>query len=308
MRSAFTRGSIRGSIYVEGILDVDMMSLLSSTPGIIWNRSGIIRQSIDLSDWVKLLTMQDPMTVVKAGQWIRVRTGVYKGDVGFVKYVETWGAQVLVVPRLKTSTLKMVTSLKRKRTAIRPEPRLFDLAAYSSVFRCQPKLQRDGTYTSHGRVFDHGLLQLTLDLHSLSLNPAGIPGRILELFKLASHPALTGTKFPCPEEWIFEEGEPVIVSSSEKEATIAAVKSSHLEVDLASNEGIEVVSWYNVRKAFSTGDFVCVTSGLSRGMMGWVERISHDTAHLLEYKEKGNISTSSDDTKVSFILIPADIY
>jgi hypothetical protein len=42
--------------------------------------------------------------------------------------------------------------------------------------------------------------------------------------------------------------------------------------------------------------------------MGWVERISDNTAHLLEYKEKGNISTSSDDTMVSFILIPADIY
>jgi hypothetical protein len=42
--------------------------------------------------------------------------------------------------------------------------------------------------------------------------------------------------------------------------------------------------------------------------MGWVERISNDTVHLLEYKEKGNISTSGDDIKVSSILIPADIY
>jgi hypothetical protein len=305
IRSAFTRGSIRGSIYVEGILDVDTISLLNSTPGIIRMQSGIVRKSIDPSDWVKLLTMQDPITVVKAGQWIRVRTGVYKGDLGFVKCVEAWGAQVLVVPRLKTSTLE---TLKRKRTAIRPEPRLFNPATFSSVYRRQPKLQRDGTYSSRGLVFDHGLLQLNLDLHSIFLNSAGIPSRILGLFNLASHPALTGTKFPCPEEWIFEEGERVIVSSSEKGATIAAVKSSHLEVDLVSNEGIEVVSWYNVRKAFSAWDFVCVTSGPSRGMMGWIERILDDTAHLLEYNEKGNISTSSDDTRVSFILIPADIY
>jgi hypothetical protein len=146
IRSAFTRGSIRGSIYVEGILDVDTISLLNSTPGIIRMQSGIVRQSIDSSDWVKLLTMQDSITVVKAGQWIRVRTGVYKGDLGFVKCVEAWGAQVLVVPRLKTSTPETATSLKRKRTAIRPEPRLFDPATFSSVFQRQPKLQRDGTY------------------------------------------------------------------------------------------------------------------------------------------------------------------
>jgi hypothetical protein len=176
------------------------------------------------------------------------------------------------------------------------------------VFQRWPKLQRNGTYTSHRLIFDHGLLQLNLDLHSILLNSAEISSQILGLFNLTSHPALTRTKFPCPEEWIFEEGERVIVSSSEKKAIIAAVKSSHLEVDLALNEGIKVISWYNVCKVFFPGDFICVMSGPSRGTMGWVECISNDTVHLLEYKEKGNISTSGNDIKVSFILIPADIY
>jgi hypothetical protein len=95
-------------------LDVDTISLLNSTPGIIQKQSGIICQSIDPSDWVKLLTMQDSMTVVKAGQWIWVRTGVYKGDIGFEKCIELWGAQILMVPHLQTSTPEMATLLKRK--------------------------------------------------------------------------------------------------------------------------------------------------------------------------------------------------
>jgi hypothetical protein len=307
IRSAFTRGSVRGSIYVEGILDANMISLLNFTPGVIRKQSGVVRQIIDPSDWVKLLTMQDPMTVVKASQWIRVRNGVYKGDVGFVTHVEAWGARVLVVPRLKTPTPQAPASLKRKRTAIKPEPRLFDLATFSSVFQRQAKLHRNGIYTSRGLVFDHGLLRLDLDLHSISPNSTGVPSQILGFFKLSSHPSLTGSKFPRPDEWIFEEGERVTVCSSEKEATIAAVKSTHLEVDLATNEGIEAVSWYNVRKVFSAGAFVSVTSGPLRGTMGWVERIAEDTVYLLEYKEKGNLSTSRDDFKASFILIPADI-
>jgi transcription antitermination factor NusG len=90
--------------------------------------------------------------------------------------------------------------------------------------------------------------------------------------------------------------------------TIAAVKSTHLEVDLTTNEGIEAVSWYNVCKVFSVGSFVSVTSSPLRGMMGWVERIADDNAYLLEYKEKGNLSTSIDDFKVSFIPIRADAY
>ena len=92
IRSAFTRGSFRGSIYVEGVLDTNTTFLLSSTPGIIRKRSGIVRHAINPSDWVKLLTMKDPMTVVEAHQWIRVRKGVYKGELGFVTDVEAWGA------------------------------------------------------------------------------------------------------------------------------------------------------------------------------------------------------------------------
>ena len=305
IRSAFTRGSVRGAIYVEGHLDAEMISLLMLTPGIIRTQSGVVRQLIDPSDWVKLLTMQDPTLAVKEGQWIRVRNGVYKGDLGFVTRVEAWGAQVLVVPRLKTPTPQADTSLKRKRTAIRPEPSLFDLATFSSMFQRQPKLQYDGSYTSRGLVFHHGLLRLNLDLHSMAPVVGGVPSQILGLFKLSSHPVLTGSKFPRPEEWSFEEGERVIVSS-EKEGTVAAVETSHLLVDLATNEGIEAVSWCSVRKVFKPGDFVSVMSGRSRGTRGWVERIANDTVYLLEYKEEGNVSTSFDDTMVSFILIPSD--
>ena len=49
---------------------------------IIQKRSGVVCQLIDPSDWVKLLTMQDPIFEVKAGQWIQVRKEVYKGDLG----------------------------------------------------------------------------------------------------------------------------------------------------------------------------------------------------------------------------------
>jgi hypothetical protein len=308
IRSAFTRGSFRGWVYVEGVLDANTTFLLSSTPGIIRKRSGLVRHTIDPSDWVKLLTMKDPMTVVEARQWIRIRNGAYKGELGFLTHVEAWGVRVLVVPRLKTPTARAATSLKRKRTPVKPEPCLFDPATFSTTFQRELKLLYDGSYTSRGLVFRHGLLELKLGLHSISLNSANIPSRILGLFKLSSHPALVGSSFPPPEEWTFEEGERVFLVSSEKEATIAAVKYTHLEVDLSTNEGTEAVSWYNVRKIFFAGDFVSVASGPLRGTTGWVDRIADDTVYFFEYKEKGNVSTSSDDIKVSFFLISADIY
>ena len=240
---------------MEGNLDGNLISLLESTPGIIRTKSGLVKWTIDSTNWLKLLTMDDPMTAVKAGQWVRVCKGAYKGDLGFVKNVEAWGAIVLVVPRLEMSTPPASTSLKRKRSAIRPEQSLFDAATFSSVFNRQPRLHRNGIYTSRRLCFDHGLLQLNLDLHSITLNIAGIPSRILGLFKLSSHPFLTEAAYPCPEEWIFEEGERVIVcrGNSEKVATIAAVKSTHLEVDLAMNEGVEAVSWYSPKGLLNWG-------------------------------------------------------
>ena len=57
--------------------------------------------------------MHDPTMVVKAGQWIWVCNGPYKGNVGFVMEVETWGVWVLVGPHLKRPTaLQAAASLK----------------------------------------------------------------------------------------------------------------------------------------------------------------------------------------------------
>ena len=83
IRSAFTRGSIRGAIYVEGILDADMISLLNLTPG-IWRQCGVVCQRVDPDNWVKLLTMKNSKLEVEADQWIWVLKESYKGDLGFV--------------------------------------------------------------------------------------------------------------------------------------------------------------------------------------------------------------------------------
>ena len=162
---------------MEAILDTGMISLLNLTPRIIqYQKTGIVREIVDPSYWVKLLTMHDPTAVVKAGQWIRVCYGAYKGNIGFVTGVETWGVQVLVIPHLKIPTSQQAAALlKRKRIAIKPEPRLFDPDTSSSIFQHQAKSCGSGIYTSCRLVFNHGLLQLKLDFHSISPNLAGIP-------------------------------------------------------------------------------------------------------------------------------------
>jgi hypothetical protein len=97
----------------------------------------------------------------------------------------------------------------------------------------------------------------------ISPAPVAIPAHILWLFDCSSHPTLTFFNIPCPKEWSFEEGKRVVVNSSNKEVTIAAVKDTNLEVDLDTEEGIIIASWHNVSKVFTIGDSVAVMSGPS---------------------------------------------
>src|SRR5271168_515201 len=80
LRSAFTRGSIRGWIYLEANMNNILLELLRMTPGVISSRQGVQRNSVEFSDWLKMLTMHDPRTVFQAGSWVRVTRGKYKGD------------------------------------------------------------------------------------------------------------------------------------------------------------------------------------------------------------------------------------
>ena len=207
--------------------------------------------------------MQDLMTVANAGQWVQVHKGLYKGDLGFVTHVEAWGTQVLVIPHLKIETSQAATSLKRNQTAIRPESRLFHPNIFKSVSQHELILQDNGTYTSRRLLFDHGLLRQTFNLHSISPASTTIPSNILQLFKRSSHPALRLSNIPRPQEWTFEEGEWIIVNSSNRDVTITVVKDTHLGVDLTTGEGILIVSWHNISKVFAISDFVIVTSSPS---------------------------------------------
>jgi len=243
------------------------------------------------------------MTVVNKGQWIQICKGSYKGDFGFVMHVEAGGAQVLLIPCLKAPTLEAATSFKREQTTTKLEPKLFNPDTSKSLFQLNPIHQDDGTYTSCGLVFDYGLLQQDFDLHSLSPIFTRIPISVLYLFQLSTHHNIIASDFPSPKEWIFEEGEQIVIRSSNKEATITAVQTTHLEVNLARR----VLKLY-VHKNFNIGDFVSVMSDPFQGTMGWVDLIDDDITYIIEHQKGGNVSTFSNGIKVNFIQIPADLY
>jgi len=287
IRSAFMRGSIRGWVYLEAHMDNNIIQLLQHTPGIILTQQGVVRDGVDFLDWTKLLMLTTPTKIIKPKQWVQVRKGIYKGDIGFVIRIDSWGVEVLLIPRLQSSSVKLATSLKRKRTKVPPQPALLDRTVLENQYGIKPTENLGNYFTLHGLKFEHGLLRKSFDFHSVKADVLSMPSHYIQIFKFCCHPALDGCTFPRPQEWIFEEGEQVVVCSSRRKARVAAITPDHLEVDFGENE-TQCCPWTDVWKAVEVGDFVIVTSGCHREETGFVDWVRDDEVNLVEKQTEGS--------------------
>jgi hypothetical protein len=278
LRSAFTRGSIRGWIYLEATMTNDLVLLLSLAPGIIRTKAGIIKHHIDFEDWTKTLSVRDAETETAVGQWVRVCKGPYKGDTGFVSALENWGGvTLLLVPHVQ---LPSDPSSKRKRSCLLPEPKLFDPTAIGSAHKTIK--HGDGVYLFKGSTFEHGLLLKQFDLHSISSTSVHMSSYIFSLFQKSHHPSLRRAMFPRPAEWIFDENERVTFNSSGKRGVIKVSGPYTAEVEYSNGEGIESVPWHDLCKDVVVGDFVVVAAGPHQGRMGWVDNFQQGVISILE--------------------------
>jgi hypothetical protein len=76
-----------------------LSNLLHSNHHLIHPQEGL--EAIDIEDWTMLLDMDDDNRYPSVGDWVTVRRGLYKGDVGYVRFVENWGkVSLLLVPCL----------------------------------------------------------------------------------------------------------------------------------------------------------------------------------------------------------------
>ena len=176
----------------------NLMHLLMRMPGIIpIQETGPIHQQINFEDWTKMLTMQDLMPTLGVGQWVRVCKGMYKGDVGVVERMESWGGvHLLLVPCSKTSC-------KRKHS----QPALFDPIATSRISQVNPSKQDGDVYLFQGDTFDHGVILLPFDAHSVLSTSVQMSSSIFFSFQQSLHPVILLSSPLCPSDWNFTTGE-----------------------------------------------------------------------------------------------------
>ena len=280
----------------------DLVQLLEErTPGIVMKRQGIERQSISYPDSIKMLKMRTVDSIVKEGKWTRVHKGKYHGDVGLVVEVVSWGAEVLLVPHLNSSTPHSASSLKRKQITDFPQPTLFNPGEFNGKF-CPRRLD-NGHYTYMGHAFEHGLIRKRFDFHSLKSTPIDMPSRLFFLFKQSKHPLILASTIPRPQEWVFEEHEMVVICSSKKEGTITAIRTMHAEVELANGEGTIPVPLHDLRKVFVAGDSISIRGGTLNGRTGLVVSVDDDIAYIVDNSLEGGIPYIHGSDSIQVFII-----
>lgn len=282
------RESIRGSVYLECQMNPGLRQLLERIPGILRTRAGVLSKCIPHLDGVRLLRMKEAQSSIGAGDWVRIKRGIYKGDTGLVYRAETWGVDVLLAPRISYHTHDK--KQKRKATPSKPPPMLFDVAAYERLHPNSLIHQEDGSYMRGNMQIINGLLLNRYGYSAINSQINCMPLDLFTLFCMSNHPSVLEHRPPRPSEWVFNENDQVVIKPSNKRGFVLSSDGSHVEIEVES-EGVHSISWFNVLKRFDVGNYVRIGHGRYRSQAGFVSRVVNECAHVYLRAEEA-VSTS----------------
>ncbi|KAJ3816524.1 hypothetical protein F5880DRAFT_1512586, partial [Lentinula raphanica] len=228
----------------------------------------------------------DAEPVFAPGQWVQIKLGLYKGDVGLVAddyrdEASIRGVRVLVVPRLhftdEDGPSAPSLSSKRKLPS-RPPPQLFNPAKCVQDELIRHK--RNHVFSYKSWRFEYGLQVKAFN--SISLCPAReIPPSICRLFMDAKSLAGAGhliemSSMPLPSFWKFEPGEKVLIHSDEGQrfGTVISFIPKTPRSDFSCEVDIEGERWpiliRNLEKEILLGQYIEVVAGVHLGKKGFV--------------------------------------
>ena len=260
-------------------MNKNLLDLLAKTSGIIRTAQGILSKKIDPKEYHNLLRMKTIKFNIAVGNWVQIKKGMYKGDVGRVTATRAWGVDVYLVPRIPDQN--GTSTRKRKASTVIPEAKLF-FPEYSTE-------NPDRSCKTRRLTFTHGLIIKTFDYHSINPQVSEISWKFYNIFLQSEHPDIPPSSLPRPREWIFVKEDDIVIRPFNKNGTITSIETNHAEVEI-SGQGLHFVPWHNIRKSFRVGDFVRITGGLNHDSSGWVIDIDEDIATVASKIIEGEIN------------------
>ncbi|XP_056670571.1 transcription elongation factor SPT5-like [Monodelphis domestica] len=285
IKSAVAPENLKGYIYVEAY---KASHVLQAIEGLVSLRQGRLQQQQqvpirEMTDVLKVLSKEGPSLQPKS--WVRVRTGLYRGDLAQVSRVEPDQSSVSLklIPRIDYGLLAGGQQppeglAKRQRFQRRPPQQLLDAHKIRSL---GGRLTFDGDFLVFGgnRYSPRGFLLKTLSVSRVLRE--GVKPTLAELQQFEERPeALQALQLAAEDssaEQSFRPGDKVEVSGGELvhlRGRVVSVQGPLVRM-LPQHEMLREVLAFpacELRKHFEVGDHAQVVSGRSRGKSGFVLR------------------------------------
>lgn len=123
IKSAFAKDSLKGFVYVEAYRESHVRDALKGFRSVYHSKPPKL---VPIGEMVSAVTVQQRAElVIRPGSWIRIRHGLYKGDLGRVLTVIANGGRAIVklLPRLDYAALSQKKTLEEVRASFGRQPK-----------------------------------------------------------------------------------------------------------------------------------------------------------------------------------------
>ncbi|KAK3128664.1 hypothetical protein QOZ80_6BG0464900 [Eleusine coracana subsp. coracana] len=309
IKSAIALEHLKDYIYVEAEKEAHVKEACKGLRNIYASAKITL---VPIKEMADVLSVESKSVDLSRDTWVRMKLGIYKGDLAKVVEVDNvrQKVQVKLIPRIDLQALvsKQEGREVAKKKAFVPPPRFFNMDEAREM-RIRVERRRDN-YT--GEYFDYvdnlqfkdGFLYKTVSVKSIHTNSIQPSFDELEKFRkpgddMNGDMASLSTLFANRKKGHFMKGDAVIVIKGdlknlegwvekvEDETVHIKPKISDLPKTLAFNEK-------ELCKYFKPGDHVKVVSGVQEGATGMVVKVEGHVLILLSDTTKEHIRVFAD--------------
>lgn len=302
--SAFSRDSIRGSVYVEARHVTNVRGILEGIPRVRRLRGEHpCIDMVDLADRLPLLTMVES-PIIQPMSWVRLkRAGIYSGDLGFVFEVDAQTLQlsVYVVPRIQLDRKRKRKAQDSRRS--RPPAALFDADAVAEYYGEKEVDRINYIFHFKGDIYvKGGLLEAEYSPSHVSVTDVNPTQPELDLFRASQNESvLHALEAGVVALHIGDRIQVFIGTFTGLSGRLVDIKGDNTVVFETDDAMRREVYSYEIRKYFKLGDYVGALRGEFSGREGYIIELNRESALIYERTATVGNEVCSESHLIAFI-------